>query len=712
MNLIALKTETDYFLSHLPTLSAKHILQLQACVKAHNELYYQKESPIISDHQYDELFNALKNLEAQFGSGKTTWVTQSIAVQADDTFTKHKHASPMISLDNTYNAEDLRDFEKRIRNILKTDDQLSYAVEPKFDGLGLSLTYKNGKLWRALTRGDGTEGETVTENAKTIASIPQTIPFLETVEIRGEVLLPVQEFERINRERAEKWEKLFANPRNAASGSLRQLDAKITAERKLTFFAYSFPFLEEEKRRQASENDWIRQIKTYADYIDLLQRFGFQTSNKVLFFTADKLETLLDFIHQKTEKRPVLPFEIDGLVIKLQNLKLWNALWTTEHHPRYAIAYKFPAQRERTKLLNVKHSVGRSGIITPVAVLQSVNIGGVTVKNASLHNYDETAKKDIRVWDMVFVERAGEVIPEITASIKELRNGTELPIIAPQNCPACGTPLEQDEGKVAIFCPNKTFCPAQIQGQWETFAQKYAMNIDGLGTERIAFLLQNGFITDIVSLYHLHEHYDTLTTLEWWGKKSVDNLLLAIENSRKNPLDKVLVGLGISEVGRKTAKVIAKALEKRYLEQNSKSDDMNFSGILKAWESFSGEEWQQLEDVWPVVAESIFGYAREKKDFLIRLFQELSPPVNTWNTTTAENSKQTEGKSFCVTGSFAKYSRDELHAIIEENGGLVRDSVSKKLDYLIVGENAGSKQTKALELGVPTLTVEEFLEML
>lgn len=343
----------------------------------------------------------------------------------------------MISLDNTYDENDIASFEGRIRNILKSDETLAYSMELKFDGLGLSLTYRNGELIRALTRGNGVEGEDVTINALQIKSIPRTIPFTSReVEIRGEVVLPVSEFTRINRERMETGEKVFSNPRNAASGSLRQLDYTITASRNLAFYAYSFPYAETEEGRD------VLKITTYREYLSLLESFGFARTPYI--FSAKNLAELQSEVHRLTLTRPVFDFEIDGLVIKLDNLALWHTLGTTEHHPRYAIAYKFPAVHVRTKLLSIEHSVGRTGIITPVAILEPVNVGGVTVSRATLHNYDELAKKGVMEGDQVFIVRAGEVIPEVIGPITEVRNGEEKIILPPIICPSCGTPLTQD----------------------------------------------------------------------------------------------------------------------------------------------------------------------------------------------------------------------------------------------------------------------------
>lgn len=390
------------------------------------------------------------------------------------------------------------------------------------------------------------------------------------MEIRGEVVLPNDEFDRINSERAEKGEKLFSNPRNAASGSLRQIDYHITKSRNLKFFAYSFPYLETEKGRTELV------ARTYTDYLDTLKSFGFTTTP--YGFVANTLDDLLAEVGILTERRPAFGFEIDGLVIKLQDLSLWSALGTTEHHPRYAIAYKFPATNVRTTVEGIEHSVGRTGIVTPVALLAPVNVGGVTVGRATLHNYDELQKKGIRIGDQVFIIRAGEVIPEVVSVITEARTGSEQEVIIPVICPVCSTTLRRDTGKVALYCPARHTCPAQIQGKLEVFVGKHGMNIDGFGKKLVELFLDLGWITDFVSVYHLGDHRDVMLTLEGFKEKSVGNLLEAIESSRKVELASLLVALGIPQVGKKTGKMLAKyvagKIQSRDMPRHVSTDDL------------------------------------------------------------------------------------------------------------------------------------------
>ncbi|OIO75966.1 DNA ligase (NAD(+)) LigA [Candidatus Gracilibacteria bacterium CG1_02_38_174] len=690
-------------------MSESDIVSLQEILREHNRLYYTEQSPIISDSEYDRLFQTLKNLEEQYGIWDIKSPTKRIDVLVSSQFQKGLHTWPMISLDNTYDENDIADFEGRIRNILRQKNleignndgipyfPLSYAMELKFDGLGLSLTYRDGELVRALTRGNGVEGEDVTINALQIKSIPRSIPFTSReVEIRGEVVLPISEFTRINRERMETGEKVFSNPRNAASGSLRQLDYTITASRKLAFYAYSFPYAETEEGRKDLN------ITTYRDYLSLLESFGFTKTPYI--YSARNLEELQSEIHRLTLSRPVFDFEIDGLVIKLNSLSLWYMLGTTEHHPRYAIAYKFPAIHVRTKLLAIVHSVGRTGVITPVAILEPVNVGGVTVSRATLHNYDELAKKGVMEGDQVFIVRAGEVIPEVIGPIVEVRDGTEKSIIPPTACPSCGTPLVRDAGKVALYCPARATCPMQTSGALKSFAGKHGANILTLGDKIIYIFIEQGFLTDFISLYHLGEWSDKILALEGFKEKKLQNILESIETSRNMPLANFFVALGIPQVGRKTGKLLAKYVNEKIMGNRELIGEVCFH--------LTYEELEQIHDVGPATAGSIVYYFEENREMITGLLEEVHPVISSFESDNREGEElKLTGKSFCVTGSFESISRDEIHTFIEQNDGEVRTSVSPKLNYLIVGSDAGSKKAKAEELGVKILDLEELYEL-
>ncbi len=728
--------QTQSYLSRISKLGKKDISDLRKILVEHNNLYYLKNDPIISDREYDILFHALARLEADFSDFDPESPTARIAVLASEQFQKVPHRYPMISLDNTYNTDDILEFEGRIRNVLKTssDQNYEYCVELKFDWLGLALIYEFWKLKRAITRGSWVEWEDVTLNAFQIESIPKEISKLvheEYFEIRWEVVMTRENFNRVNLLRAESGEKLFANPRNAASGSLRQLDPLITKERWLDFFAYSLP--------QIDEGAFLKHIQTYTQYIDYIQSLGFQISP--YFHRFSNSWDLIHEIQRQTSERINFPFDIDWLVIKMNNIVYWGELWTTEHHPRYAIAYKFPAIQEKTRVISIEHSVWRTWTVTPVANLEPVNIWWVVVRRATLHNYDELEKKWVREGDWVFVVRAWEVIPEIVMVIEDIRNGKETVIYPPEYCPICNEKLYKKEWKVALICPNK-HCPAQIEWRFEVFISKDAMNIDGFWIKQIELFLEKGWLTDFSSIFKLNNFSSELLLLEWYKEKSVINLMTAIEIARFTTLSRLLISLWIPQVGKKTAKVLENYLL-QYLQGNEEFsfeeiEEMEFSyfhsfidnnllqekqdllagmkyissssqKLLMAFlKNISFEELEKIPEIWKETALSIVSYMEENISDIELLCNELYILVDT-NTV---QSNILNGTSFCVTGSFANISRDDIHALIEKNGGYVRTSVTSKLDYLIIGEAAGSKMQKAKELWVECLTLEELNKML
>ncbi len=700
MQLSELLSSTRDFLSRSHNLKKSDILPLREVVREHNHLYYQSEAPIISDTEYDQLFHALARLEVDHDMLDESSPTAKLAIMASEQFRKVKHIYSMISLDNTYSIEEVRDFEQRMRNVLKgkSPKDFLYYIQPKYDWLGLAVIYEYGRLVQAVTRGSGVEGEDVTLGVFEIVNIPKEIALLESIprmEIRGEVMMSRSEFDRVNRERLELSEKLFANPRNAASGSLRQLDALITRSRKLQFFAYSIPQIEQDR-------DDRNRMMRYDGLMDLLSSWGFERQD-FPFTVVSWLDSLISIIEIETEKRKEhFDFDIDGMVLKLDDMTLWDDLGRTEHHPRYAIAYKFPAKQVRTRVLSIEHSVWRTGTVTPVANLEAVDVGGVVVRRATLHNYDELMKKWVRVGDYVFIMRAGEVIPEIVSVLTELRDGSEKIVNPPENCPICQTQLEQDDGKVAIFCPNK-HCPAKIQGQLEMFVGKQGFNIDGCWVKQIELLLELGWITDFVSVFHLRNYREQFFTLEWYKEKSVNNLLEAIEKARYTTLDRVFVALGIPNVGKKTGRLLAEITYKL-------SEDKNLP-IFEIIQGISEEDLLEVKDIGPETAGAFVEYVEENSLLIERLLYELdlqvpqlsSPSTMKWILS---------GKSFCVTGSFDGISRDEIHELIEKNGGEVRSAVTGKLDYLIVGTEAWSKKTKAESLGVKCIGIEELKIMM
>lgn len=706
----SLLSTTTHILSRISRLKKDDILPLREIIREHNRLYHIEESPIISDTEYDILFHALARLEADYNMLDENSPTAHLAILTSEQFRKVAHRFPMISLDNTYSAEEVRDFEERMRNILLKNDpnlwEFDYYIQPKYDGLWVALIYEYWILTQAVTRWSGVEWEDVTLGAREIINIPKNVEVLkgvERMEIRGEVMMSRNTFARVNAERAEMNEKLFANPRNAASGSLRQLNPLITRSRNLEFFAYSVPQIE-----QGIESNFM--VESYHELMELLESWGFERKDFV-FKSVHGLNALIELIEAQTkwyigesidsQKNEYFDFDIDWMVLKLDNMKLWDILGRTEHHPRYAIAYKFPAKQVRTRVNSIEHSVGRTGTVTPVANLEPVEVTGVIVKRATLHNYDELAKKWVREWDEVFIMRAGEVIPEIVMVLESLRNGTEKIVTPPVSCPVCNTKLEKAEGKVAIFCPNK-HCGAKVQWQFEMFVSKHAMNIDWLWEKQIELFLEKGWITDFPSIYTLHRFKNSILELEWYKEKSVNNLISSIESSRDTTLERVFVALGIPNVGRKTARQIVQLF--RW--------SVNTATLLEKLWIITEADLVNIRDVGPETAISFVEYIQNNKAMLERLFSELR--INFSDLALEENTSNgtLAWKSFCVTGSFENISREEIHALIDKNSGEVRSGVSAKLDYLIAWEKAGSKMKKAEELSVQVITLEQFKSML
>ncbi len=673
---------------NLETLSSDDVLLLREVIAFHRHQYYELEKPLITDDEFDTLYALLVAGEEKYHMTHEDSPTQEVNRLAENHFTKAPHRHQMMSLDNTYNADDLLEFEKRIKRILDSDADsprmIEYIVEYKFDGLGIALTYEKGRLVRALTRGDGVMGEDITLNALQINNIPKNIPFQWPLEVRGEIVMSRIAFEKLNTKRLSMGEKLFANPRNAASGSLRQLDPLITKERDLLFFAYSCPDLE----------SWHGE---YFSIIWELGQYGFQTSQQwqgggLFFERKNGIQSVIDMIHD-LGKKPVCPFDIDGLVIKVNNLDFWWILGMTAHHPRSAISYKFPAEYARTRIQNILHSVGRTGVITPVAQVEPVSIMGVTVKNATLHNYDEVVKKDLKIGDWVFIHRAGEVIPEIIAPIVESRDGTETDIVPPEYCPVCQSKTYKEGDKIALLCSNPQ-CPARESQGLEWFVSKHGVDIDGFGPRQIELFMELGWVTDIASIYDLRDHREELLLIEGYKEKSVDNLMQAIEAKRTLPIEKIIASLGIPWVGKRTAKLLAPLF-------HTVSDILEFQK--------TPEELEIIKDIGPETARSICDYFQTHTVLLQRLFERVE--VIFAPQKSSESSGVLSGKTFCVTGTFA-LSRDEIHALIEENGGEIRTSVSGNLDYLIAGDNAGSKKEKAQSLGVTVLDWVEFEKIL
>jgi DNA ligase (NAD+) len=678
----ALLSQSEHYLAlkdEAYTLS--DVQNLQDIIRQHIVLYHEKEAPVISDFEYDMLLEKLKRLENTFQiQNKISSMVGTELKQSS--FEKVPHTKPMISLDNTYNEEDLRDFDERVKKWLWENinlNQIQYTVEYKFDGLGVELIYEGGKLIQWITRWNGLVGEDITENVKMIANIPHNISYKNRLEVRGEVIMPKSVFSEVNKKRQLDWEALFSNPRNSASGSLRQLDANITRERKLQFFAYDIPNFEWENA-------------TYPGIIEEASRFGFAVSSYMK--QCSGIDEVIESIENFSNEKNVIDFDIDGLVIKVNNLEFWRILGRTEHHPRYAIAYKFPAEIVRTRVLSIEHSVGRTGTITPVANLEPVEVGGVIVRRATLHNYEEAETKDVRIWDSVFMKRAGEVIPDIIASIPEVRDWNEEKILAPELCPVCQWKVLKDEGKVRYYCSNKFTCPAQIWWLLKYSVGKQWFNIDGLGEKQVELFLELWYIQDLADVFLLKNYREEILQIEWYKEKSVSNLLESIEKARIQPIASFLAALGIPNVGKKMGKILSPLFQ-------SNQDILHFS--------YTEEDLLELSDVWPETVQSIQEYFQNNTEFLARLLDQVEiifqKPV-LWNTGLLS------GKKICITWSFEKYSREELAKMIEENGGEFVSSISKNTDYLLAWESAGSKLEKARSLGVEIIDITKFITII
>ena len=696
-----------YLEQEIGDFQEKELQTFQEIMEFHSELYYEKEAPIISDNEYDMLFNKLKKLEDSF------WVESGVTQQVwsagiRSSFKKVAHTRPMISLDNTYNEEELQSFDTRIKRILKDEGDIEYTIEYKFDGLWIELIYKKWKFLQAITRGNGIEGEDVTENVRQIQNIPKEIPYAEDIEIRGEVLMPLSSFEKLNREAKENNEKIFANPRNAASGSLRILDTSITKKRDLKFFAYDISDFQEYGE------------KKYFGMVNSLHKLGFEISSYFQKYTG--ISGVIWEIASYGEEKQKIDFEIDGLVIKVNNIDLWKIIGYTEHHPRYAIAYKFPAEIQTTKIESIEHSVWRTWTITPVANVEPIVLSGATIRRSTLHNYDEIEKLDIRERDRVFIKRAWEVIPKIISVVKEVRDGSEKKIEIPKRCPSCGSEIFKDEDKVRYYCKNDISCPAQNREQLAYSVGKGGFNIDGLWERQVEIFLAEWLIVNLVDIFYLKNRREEILDLEWFQELSVNNLLSAIEKVQKIDITTFLRSIGIPGVGKKTAKILGEYITRKLQkfpkitlswilslpeEKEAAEEVLLFSWReeMQRW-GITKEELIELPDIGPEVAQNVIEFFTTRKEYVSGLLEVLEihfPEKNIWK------DWKYVWKKMCITGSFEWYSRDDLTEILEEKGWEFVWSVSKNTDYLLAGEKAGGKLKKATELGVEILSLDDFL---
>ena len=650
----------------------------------HNYSYYVLAQPTLSDFEYDKKLEELAKLEKEYPEYLDP---ESPTIKVGGYITKEfetfKHKWPMLSLGNTYNEQDLKDFDERVRKVIGND--FEYVCELKFDGLSISLSYENGKLMRAITRGDGTQGDDVTNNVKTIRSIPKTIKtsgYPESFDIRGEVFMHRAAFERLNNERVENNEIAFANPRNFASGTLKMQDSTVVAKRPLDCFLY---FLYTEKPS----------YKTHWESLEAVKNWGFHVCEHTKL--CKNIDNVLGFIHYWEEHRFGLSYDIDGIVIKVNNLSQQQELGFTAKSPRWAISYKYKAQEVETILEKVSYQVGRTGAVTPVANLRPVLLAGTTVKRATLHNSNEIKRLDLHLGDTVLVEKGGEIIPKIIAVNTSKRNNSALRVIYPEVCPECKTLLIRKEGEAVHYCPNDEECPPQIVGKIQHFIGRKAMNIDGLGDETIEAFYKRGFIVHISDLYTLNKKEELLKQIDRFGQKSIGNMLEGIEKSKQMPFEKVLFGLGIRYVGETVAKKLAAYFK-------------NIDSLMNA----SFEELVTVEEIGERIAESLIEYFKDHKHKeQIEQLRSHGLQFESVQKTIDLESNKLEGQSFIISGVFENYSRDELKDIIEANSGKIVSSISAKLNFLVAGDNMGpAKLEKATKLQIPIISDDDLIKML
>lgn len=649
---------------------------LRAFLRDCDYRYYILDDPNVPDAEYDAKMNELKALERENPSLITPdSPTQRVSGGASREFKTVRHRSPLLSLDNTFSFSELQDFDKRIRAVEMFPE---YMAELKIDGLSIALVYENGALINAATRGDGVIGEDVTANVRTIRSIPLRLKEpVRRLEVRGEIYMPKSSFVRLNELREEQGEKIFANPRNAAAGSLRQLDPAVTAKRDLSAFFYEIIYAEG------------MEFPTQKSKVEYLKEIGLPTNPQSRF--CHSIEEVWEARDEFCEMRHSLPYDIDGVVVKLNAAAAQEELGATSKSPRWAIAYKFPAEEKETKLLDVEINVGRTGIVAPTAVLEPVALAGTIVSRASLHNFDYIQEKDLRIGDTVVLHKAGDVIPEILRSLPEKRDGSERMISVPESCPACGGPVVRVGEEVAYRCENPD-CPSRIRESLRFFASRDAMDIDGLGPAVIELLLEHKFVRSIADLYRLTVLQ--LISMERMGEKSAKNLLAAIEESRHRDLSRLITALGIPQIGSRTAKLLCRRFH-----------------TMKAFLDATAEEFESVEEIGPVMAQSMVKFfSSERNRELIGRLRELG--LNMREEVPADTDDALAGKTFVLTGALASMTRQEAGEAIMKRGGKVSGSVSKKTSYVVAGEASGSKYAKAVELGIPILDEAGLLSLL
>lgn len=647
-------------------------------INYHSDKYYNQDTPEISDFEYDMLMKELIKLEAENPEFKRVdSPSNRVGGMALDKFDQVTHKNPMLSLSNAYSAEDLRDFDRRVREM--TDGDVEYVVEFKIDGLSVGITYENGEFKSAATRGNGIIGEDISQNAMTIKSVPLKINDKREIIVRGEVYISKENFEKVNEYQEEHDLQVFANPRNLAAGSLRQLDSKLTAKRPLDIFVFNLENINE-----------LDGIDTHSDSLEYLKKLGFSVSEN--YKICKSIDEVIEFIEYWTENRGSLKFDIDGMVVKVNNIEQRNEMGFTAKSPRWAIAYKFPAERKKSKILDIEVEVGRTGTITPTAILEPVRLAGTSVSRATLHNEDFIREKDIKLFDHVIVQKAGDIIPQIVEVVKEDRTGDEKDFVMPSVCPECGEPTVRLEGEAAVKCINIS-CPAQIRRGMIHFVSREAMDIDGMGESIITLFLKEGLIKDVSDIYYLKK--EQIVPLERMGEKSADNLIKAIEKSKSNDLWRLINGLGIRFVGVKGAKILASNF--------SSLDDIMSADV---------EILQQLEEFGSIMSESVVKFFREEQNLAV--IQKLKDAGV--NTEAGEDKSEGipqlfEGMKIVLTGTLPTLKRNQAKEIIELRGGKATSSVSKSTTFVLAGEEAGSKLTKANDLGIKVIDEDMFLKL-
>ncbi|MDY0211547.1 MAG: NAD-dependent DNA ligase LigA [Desulfuromonadaceae bacterium] len=662
--------------THTKSLQQRHH-ELCRQLQQHSILYYSYARPTISDAEYDVLFQQLLKLEREHPELVSTQSpSQRIGAEPLEKFISVEHFAPMLSLDNAFSVEHLRDFDRRVH--AGAPDNSEYLCELKMDGVAVALTYEHGNLVRCATRGNGFRGEDITSNIRTIASVPLQLQhdYPEIMEVRAEVYMDRDAFKAFNAQREEEGLTVFANPRNATSGSLRQLDPRETAKRPLNIFCYGAEIIAEKKPT------------TQHELLLKLQHWGLRINHAHLYLETS-MEKVSELCATLDTQREQLNYEIDGVVVKVNSLAIQQSLGATSRAPRWAIAYKFAARQAQTTLDTVHFQVGRTGAITPVASLHPVQVGGVTISRASLHNWDEIARLDIRIGDHVVVERAGDVIPDVVKVLIEERTGREAPILMPENCPVCGAPVIKLPDEVIPRCQGLE-CPAQLSGRLKYFVSRQAMDIDGIGEKLIGQLVEAGMVANIADIYTLNEA--ELITLERMGEKKAHNILRAIEASKRRPLHQLITGLGIRHVGVHAAKILAREF-----------------GSLEALQQADAQKLEAIHEIGPQIAASVVHFfANLANQQIFKRLHQLG--VHPETQVAIRHQGKLEGMHVVITGTLPTLSRTEAKNLIEEHGGRVNSSVSKNTSFVVVGENPGSKQKKAAELGIPQLSEAEFLQ--